>query len=238
LIIVEIKENNMSSVNIAGDVSGAISIAAPSAAGSGVLTLPVATDTLIGKATTDTLTNKTLVAPALGTPASGLMTNVTGTASGLTAGNVTTNANLTGPITSVGNATSIASQTGTGTKFVVDTSPTLVTPALGNASATGLTSAKVNSGEGATGIIANGATGALFTLAEAGCYIVTARQDGAVNGGIRAFAFVAQGSSSNATTSLAASSCTISSGSGFVVNITNNAGGDATFRWSYTRLSS
>ena len=44
------------------------------------------------------------------------------------ASTVTTNANLTGPITSVGNATSIASQTGTGTKFVVDTSPTLVTP--------------------------------------------------------------------------------------------------------------
>lgn len=41
---------------------------------------------------------------------------------------VTTNANLTGPITSVGNATSIASQTGTGTKFVVDTSPTIITP--------------------------------------------------------------------------------------------------------------
>jgi len=46
-------------------------------------------------------------------------------------GNNSTNANLTGPITSVGNATSIASQTGTGTKFVVDTSPTLITPALG-----------------------------------------------------------------------------------------------------------
>jgi hypothetical protein len=44
--------------------------------------------------------------------------------------------NLTGPITSVGAATSIASQTGTGTKFVVDTSPTLVTPALGVATAT------------------------------------------------------------------------------------------------------
>jgi hypothetical protein len=62
---------------------------------------------------------------ALGTPSSGVGTNLTGTASGLTAGNVTTNANLTGPITSVGNATSIASQTGTGTKFVVDTQPTL-----------------------------------------------------------------------------------------------------------------
>ena len=46
-------------------------------------------------------------------------------------GNDATNANLTGVITSVGNATSIASQTGTGTKFVVDTSPTLITPNLG-----------------------------------------------------------------------------------------------------------
>ena len=46
--------------------------------------------------------------------------------------------NLTGPITSVGPATSIASQTGTGTKFVMDTSPTLVTPALGVATATSI----------------------------------------------------------------------------------------------------
>ena len=44
--------------------------------------------------------------------------------------------NLTGVITSVGNATSIASQTGTGTKFVVDQSPTIVTPTLsGNTTA-------------------------------------------------------------------------------------------------------
>ena len=46
--------------------------------------------------------------------------------------------NLTGPITSVGSATTIASQTGTGTKFVVDTSPTLVTPVLGVATATSI----------------------------------------------------------------------------------------------------
>jgi hypothetical protein len=44
---------------------------------------------------------------ALGTPTSGVATNLTGTAAGLTAGNVTTNANLTGPVTSVGNATTI-----------------------------------------------------------------------------------------------------------------------------------
>jgi trimeric autotransporter adhesin len=59
----------------------------------GTLTLPTSTDTLIGRATTDTLTNKTLtnptvttgsftsptlVTPALGTPASGVLTNCTG----------------------------------------------------------------------------------------------------------------------------------------------------------------
>ena len=46
--------------------------------------------------------------------------------------------NLTGPITSVGPATSIASQTGTGTKFVMDNSPTLITPNIGVATATSI----------------------------------------------------------------------------------------------------
>lgn len=84
-----------------------------------------------------------------GTPSSLVGTNITGTAAGLTAGTVTTNANLTGVITSVGNATSIASQTGTGTKFVVDTSPTIV----------GLT----NSGNGAASAPSEIFTGTLFT---------------------------------------------------------------------------
>lgn len=53
-------------------------------------------------------TSPSLVTPALGTPSSGVATNLTGTAAGLTAGNVTTNANLTGVVTSVGNATAIA----------------------------------------------------------------------------------------------------------------------------------
>jgi hypothetical protein len=63
--------------------------------------------------------------------------NIVGSITG-NAATVTTNANLTGPITSVGNATAIASQTGTGTTFVMNTSPTLVTPVLGVASATSI----------------------------------------------------------------------------------------------------
>lgn len=77
------------------------------------------------------------------------------------AATVTTNANLTGPITSVGNATAVASQTGTGTKFVMDTSPVLVTPTLGVASATTIN--KVTFTTPATGSTLTIADGKTFT---------------------------------------------------------------------------
>lgn len=47
-------------------------------------------------------------------------------------------ANLSGVISSVGLVTSIVSQTGSGTKFVVDNSPTLITPDIGAATGTSL----------------------------------------------------------------------------------------------------
>lgn len=87
---------------------------------------------LIGAASAQTL------GPPSGGGSGGAPTGAAGGSLGGTYPNptVTTNANLTGPITSTGNATAIASQTGTGTKFVVDTSPTLVTPNIGSATGT------------------------------------------------------------------------------------------------------
>ena len=108
-------------------------------------------------------TSPTLITPVLGTPSSGDLTNCTfPTLNQSTTGNaatVTTNADLTGVITSTGNATVIASQTGTGSKFVVDTSPTLVTPTIGAATATSLNKITITApATGATLTIADGAT--------------------------------------------------------------------------------
>ena len=148
---------------------------------------------VVGTTATQTLTNKTLTSPtlttpALGTPASGVMTNVTGTAAGLTAGNVTTNANLTGHITSVGNAAVLGSftsaqllaaltdETGTGAA-VFATSPTLVTPTIGAATAT--TVNKVTFTAPATGSTLTLADGS--TLATSGAFSTTLTATAATN---------------------------------------------------------
>jgi len=127
-------------------------------------------------------TSPTLVTPALGTPSALVGTNITGTATAFTASNVTTNANLTGAVTSVGNAASLGSftslqlltaltdETGTGAN-VFATSPTLVTPALGAATATSIVSSgtaassfTVTSGSAVPLTITNVGTGNSFVV--------------------------------------------------------------------------
>lgn len=97
-----------------------------------------ATNTVLGNATAGTAVPTALAVGTCSTAASALIWT-TNTGFGCnTSITATTNANLTGPITSVGNATAIAVQTGTGSTFVVQTSPSLVTPALGVATSTSL----------------------------------------------------------------------------------------------------
>jgi hypothetical protein len=91
-----------------GSTSGTITVLATAVAGSNSLTLPAATDTLVGRTTTDTLTNKSIDL-----------------------------ANNTLTTTSAQLATAISDETGTGV-IVFNNSPTLITPTLGVASATSI----------------------------------------------------------------------------------------------------
>ena len=124
----------MSSIVIAGDTSGSVTIAAPAIAGTTVITLPATTGTLISSG------------GALGTPSSGTLTSCTGLpmTTGVTGtlpiANGGTNStataycslttNISGTLPVANGGTGVTSSTGSGAN-VLGTSPTLTTPILG-----------------------------------------------------------------------------------------------------------
>ena len=81
----------VASFAFSGSTSGTTTVQATAIAGTNTLTLPATSnDTLVGKATTDTLTNKTLTSPTITTPTQRLTLNAqTGTSYSLVIGDAT-----------------------------------------------------------------------------------------------------------------------------------------------------
>jgi len=81
----------VASFGFSGSTSGTTTVQATAIAGTNTLTLPATSnDTLVGKATTDTLTNKTLTSPTITTPTQRLTLNAqTGTTYSLVIGDAT-----------------------------------------------------------------------------------------------------------------------------------------------------
>jgi hypothetical protein len=105
--------NEIKTAVFQGSTSGNTTVIATAIAGTTTLTLPSATDTLVGKATTDTLTNKTLTSPTLNSPT--MTTPSLGVATATSINKVTITAPATSATLTLIDGTTLTGPAATGT---------------------------------------------------------------------------------------------------------------------------
>lgn len=144
----------LGSLTFGNGTSGTLTLQTATGAITGTVSIPSGTDTLVNLTGTQTLSNKTFVAPALGTPASGTLTNATGlpVSTGISGLGTGVNTFLATP-SSANLASAITDETGTG-KATFATSPAF----LGTPDASGATQFKQPVGAGFA-TLANGEFG-------------------------------------------------------------------------------
>jgi hypothetical protein len=163
--------------------------------------------------TVQTLTNKTFVAPALGTPASANLVNATGLpiSSGVSGLGANVASFLATP-TSENLANMISDETGTG-KLVFENSPSLKTPSLGVATATSINKVAITApATSATLSIADGGE-----LGTSGAYAIQLIATGSSSLNLPTSGRLYSTASSSITSSELATSLTDATGSGLVV---------------------
>jgi hypothetical protein len=112
------KETSWDELVFQATLGGQVNLVGPNTASTFNLNVPAASDTLVARNTTDTLTNKTLTsptmtAPVLGTPASGTLTNCTG---------LPASTGITGTLGTTNGGTGLSSFTANGVVYASSTS--------------------------------------------------------------------------------------------------------------------